>query len=164
MEIKASDAGEAWGLAGRLFPAGYEKDEDKSRETGAAVYRSLECGVDDYISDFGDRLVVSHQDGSSETIWISPCIENENLGGCGQQGLSYRVFITSSYEAACLIARGLASSKEFSCKANARINHGSAECSDAKGVIPGAVETEGRYYAALSYCSGGSAKYELTVC
>ena len=70
LEIKATSVKEAWGLANRLFPTSFEKDENKSRKSGIAIYRSTESGTEAYISDFGDMLVISHPDGGTETIWI----------------------------------------------------------------------------------------------
>lgn len=161
MELRVSSTKEAWGLANRLFPTSFEKDENKSRKSGIAIYRSTESGTEAYISDFGDRLVISHPDGGTETIWIELPEK-----GSEPSRLSYKVFITDSHEAASLIAPGF--SKDQAYISQVRSSYGSTMCANLE-MIPDIYKKPGKFYAMIAYHKREGEtqeypEYNLTVC
>lgn len=156
--MKVSSVKEAWELANRLFPTDYEKDEQSSSNAGYPIYQSTAKGVNAWISDLGNRLELNYPDKPSENIWI----EHEQDGD-DPSGLSYKVFITDSNEAASLIAQGLSNEPVENC---IQISHGSASGSVFNEMIPDIYKRKhGGFYAALVYRSeNGKLEYELTIC
>jgi hypothetical protein len=69
--IEVSSREAAWELAERLFPTGYRKSLEWSKEVGYDVYVSTEAGVGGWISDQDDYLELHLPDGSNEDIWIA---------------------------------------------------------------------------------------------
>lgn len=155
--MKVSSVKEAWELANRLFPTDYEKDEQSSSNAGYPIYQSTAKGVNAWISDLGNRLELNYPDKPSENIWI----EHEQDGD-DPSGLSYKVFITDSNEAASLIAQGLSKEPVQNC---IQISHGGASCSNFNEMIPDIYKKQGKFYAALVYRpENGKPEYKLTIC
>ncbi len=155
--MKVSSVKEAWELANRLFPTDYEKDEERSRRAGYPIHHSTAYGVNAWISDLGNRLELNYQDGHSENIWIEQ-EQDEYI----PSGLSYKIFITDSSEAASLIAQGLMNEPVEDC---VQISHGTASGSAFSEMIPDIYKKHGKFYAALVYRSeNGKPEYELTLC
>lgn len=153
--MKVSSVKEAWGLASRLFPTDYEKDEERSARAGYPIHHSTANGVNAWISDFGNRLELNYNDGKSENIWIE-------LDEGKPSDLSYKIFITDSNEAASLIAQGLSNEPVKNC---IQISHGNACGSSFNEMIPDIYKKHGKFYAALVYRSeNGKPEYKLTIC
>ena len=158
LEIKAPSVKEAWDLADRLFCTGYEMDKEKSEKSGIPIYRSSMKNLGYYISDFGNKIVLTHENGDTETIWIdSPAKRSEPLG------LSCKVFITDSYEAASLLALGFSKHSDFANQV--RSSYGSTMCADLE-FIPDIYKKPGKFYAMIAYREkeGRVPQYNLTVC
>ena len=110
-----------------------------------------------WISDLGNRLELNYQDGHSENIWIEQ-EQDEYI----PSGLSYKIFITDSSEAASLIAQGLMNEPVKDC---IQISHGTASGSVFSEMIPDIYKKHGKFYAALVYrTENGKPEYELTLC
>ena len=155
--MKVSSVKEAWELASRLFPTDYEKDEDRSSRAGYPIHHSTAYGVKAVISYLGNRLERNYQDGHSENI----CIEQDQDEYI-PSGLSYKIFITDSSEAASLIAEGLMNEPVEDC---VQTSHGNASCSVFSEMIPDIYKKHGKFYAALVYRpENGKPEYELTLC
>lgn len=153
--MKVSSVKEAWELADRLFPTDdYEKDEERSSRAGYPVYHSTAEGVNAWISDRGNRLELNCC-GKTENIWIE---QDED----SSSGLSYKIFITDSNEAASLIAQGMSNEPVDNF---IQICHGSVSGSSFNEIIPDIYKKNDRFYAALVYRSeNGKPEYNLIIC
>ena len=155
--IKVKNYEEAWEIVNGIFPTDYEKDEERSRRAGYPIHHSTAYGVNAWISDLGNRLELNYQDGHSENIWIEQ-EQDEYI----PSGLSYKIFITDSSEAASLIAQGLMNEPVKDC---IQISHGTASGSVFSEMIPDIYKKHGKFYAALVYrTENGKPEYELTLC
>jgi len=66
---KAFNKNMAWGMADKIFPTDYEKDETKSAGAGYNVYRHYKLNPDCWISDLGTRLEINIGN-TTINIWI----------------------------------------------------------------------------------------------
>lgn len=153
MALQVANIEEAWGLADRLFPTDYEKDEERSSRAGYPIYHSTTEGMNAWISDLSNRLELNYADGKSEDIWIKQKDPSE---------LSYKIFITDSCNAASLIAHGLSDDPAPN---HIQVSHGSTSGSCFSEIIPDIYKKHGKFFAALAYRpESGMPEYELTVC
>lgn len=68
--MRATSKEQAFWLAGKLTKHDYEYDVERSARAGYPIYFTVKEGVNEWVSDLGDRLEVNLEDGRSINIWI----------------------------------------------------------------------------------------------
>lgn len=68
MTVKSKE--QAWVEANKIISTDYIYDTYRSEAAGHGIYFSTKEGMNEWISDLGNRLEVNLQDGTSVNIWI----------------------------------------------------------------------------------------------